>query len=185
MALHLKWSRRATVDDIDKAIDDAFRKLGHSSVKQEQRGAVRCVLLGRDRFVTVPTGFGKSAIFHALPLCASTMLKWFCDIIRSCLPCVIVISPLVSLMTDQVSKLRSMGITSVVQLSEEFLPHTEANITHLFASPEALIVGSRWRKLLLENDDIFVYILGIVVDEAHCIVKWYHCLNIAHQTNTK
>ena len=99
------------MDDTDKAIDDAFRKLGHSSVKQEQREAVRCVLLGRDRFVTVPTGFGKSAIFHALPLCASTMLKWFCDIIRSCLPCVIVISPLVSLMTDQVSKLRSMGIS--------------------------------------------------------------------------
>ena len=46
-----------------------------------------------------------------------------------------------------------MGITSVVQLSEEFLPHAEANITHLFASSEALIVGSRWRKLLLENDD--------------------------------
>jgi len=35
---------------------------GYSSVKQEQREAVRCVLLGRDCFVTVPTGFGKPSL---------------------------------------------------------------------------------------------------------------------------
>ena len=68
MALHLKWS---SIDKAIKAIDDAFRKLGYLSVKQEQRETVRCMLLGRDCFVTVPTGFDKSAIFHALPLCAS------------------------------------------------------------------------------------------------------------------
>ena len=173
MALHLKWSARASAVDIDGAIDDAFRKLGYPSVKQEQREAVRCVLLGRDCFVTVPTGFGKSAIFHALPVCASTILEQLCDSSPSSLvPCVVVISPLVSLMTDQVSKLKSMGITSVVQLSEELLPHTDSKITHLFASPEAFIECTRWRKLFLENDDFVSNILAIVVDEAHCIVKW-------------
>ena len=77
-------------------------------------------------------------------------------------------------MTDQVSKLRSIGITSVVQLSDKFVPHAEAllKITHLFTSPEALIVGFKWRKLLLENDDFVNNILAIVVNEAHCIVKW-------------
>ena len=65
-----------------------------------------------------------------------------------------------------------MGITSVVQLSEELLPHTDSKITHLFASPEALIECTRWRKLFLENDDFVSNILAIVVDEAHCIVKW-------------
>ena len=40
----------------------------------------------------------------------------------------------------------------------------------MFTSPEALLC-SRWRKLLLENDK-FVNILAIVVDEARCIVKW-------------
>ena len=43
MALHLKWSARAAAVDIDGAINDAFRKLGYPSVKQEQREAVRCV----------------------------------------------------------------------------------------------------------------------------------------------
>ena len=43
MVLHLKWSLRAIMDEIDKAIDDAFRKLGHSFVKREQRAADRCV----------------------------------------------------------------------------------------------------------------------------------------------
>ena len=172
MALYLSWSARATLDDIDHAIDASFRKLGYSSVKLQQREAVRCVLLGRDCFVTVPTGFGKSAIFHALPLCARTILDQFSDTGRSYLPCVIVISPLVSLMTDQVSKLRRTGINSVYQLSDELVLHAEANITHLFTSPESLISGTRWRKLLLDNEDFVKNILAIVVDEAHCIVKW-------------
>ena len=77
---------------IDKAIDDSFRKLGYSSVKQEQREAIQCVLLGRDCFVTVPTGFGKSAIFHALPLCASTIYEHFSDTSGSCSPAAFVAS---------------------------------------------------------------------------------------------
>lgn len=39
MAFHLGWNTEATMDDVNKAIDDAFRQLGHSSVKQEQREA--------------------------------------------------------------------------------------------------------------------------------------------------
>ena len=102
----------------------------------------------------------------------SVCFDYPCDSSPSSLvPCVIVISPLVSLMSDQVYKLKSVGITSVAQLPEE-LPHAESKITHLFASPEALIESSRWRKLLLENDDFVNNILAIVVDEAHCIVKW-------------
>ena len=167
-ALHLHWSAKATLVDVDRAIDDAFRTLCYPSVKEEQREALRCVLFGRDGFVTLPTGYGKSAIFQALPLCASTLLKRFSGTSVSC--GVIVISPLVSLMTDQVSKLRRVGISSAVQLSE-FSPLPEA-ITHLFTSPEALMIGSRSRKILLQNDDFLNSILAIVVDEAHCIVKW-------------
>ena len=77
-------------------------------------------------------------------------------------------------MTDQVSKLRNIGVTTVIQLSDEFVPHPESlsKINHLFTSPEAFIACSRWRKLLLENNDFVNNILAIVVDEAHCIVKW-------------
>ena len=167
-ALHLHWSTKATIGDIDRAVDDAFRTLGYPFVKEEQREALRCVLSGRDCFVTLPTGYGKSAIFHALPLCASALLERFSGTSVRC--GVVVISPLVSLMTDQVSKLRRVGISSVVQLSE-FSPLPEA-ITHLFTSPEALMVGSRSRKYLLQSDDFLNSILAIVVDEAHCIVKW-------------
>ena len=71
-------------------------------------------------------------------------------------------------MADQVAKLRSVGITSVLQLSEETPPPAQGTI---FSSPESLLVGSRWRKLLLEDDN-FNNIMAIVVDEAHCIVKW-------------
>ena len=159
MALHLKWNTKARMDEIDKAIDDAFGKLGHLSVKQKQREAVRCMLLGRDCFVTVPTGFGKSAIFHALlPLCTSTILEQLSGASPTCLPCVIVISPLVSLMIDQVSKLRNIGVTTVVQLSDEFVPHpgSLSKITHLFTSPEALIVCSRWRNCYLKTTILLI-----------------------------
>ena len=67
----------------------------------------------------------------------------------------------------------SYASATAVQLSNEFIAHPEtlSKITHMFTSPEALIC-SRWRKLLLENDNFVKNILAIVVDEAHCIVKW-------------
>lgn len=123
--------------------------------------------------VTVPTGFGMSAIFFVLPLCASVLLEHFSGASECyCLPCDIVISPLLSLMADQGVKLRSVGITLVLQLSEETSPPAQGSITHIFSSPESLLAGSRWRKLLLEDDDFVNSIMAIVVDEVHCIVKW-------------
>ena len=83
-ALHLHWSAKAMLGDVDRAIDDAFRTLCYPSVKEEQREALRCVLFGRDCFVTLPTGYGKSAIFQALPLCASALLKRFSGTSVSC-----------------------------------------------------------------------------------------------------
>ena len=68
-------------------------KLVLPEFKPEQREALRSALCGRDMFVTLPTGFGKSAIYQALPYCVevlgddSTRIK----------PVVLVMSPLIAL----------------------------------------------------------------------------------------
>ena len=42
---------------------------------------------------------------------------------------------------------------------------------HIFASPEALLQSVKWQKLLL-NPDVVNGLVALVIDEAHCIVKW-------------
>ena len=159
------------IDSIDRAIDAAFKNLGYSVVKSEQREALRCVLSGRDCFLTVPTGFGKSAIFHALPHCAAA-LQHFQHLHGTSF--VLIVSPLVSLMSDQMSRLCSIGIKTVLQLSQDKKNKTLRDsadiLTHVFTSPEALLMEKR-RELLL--DETFVKrIIAVAIDEAHCVVKW-------------
>ena len=79
--------------------------LGHAVCKPEQKEASINILEGKDVFVSVPTGYGKSAIFQILPTCAEKLLTMIeSNDIRH--PAVLVISPLVSLITDQVKEVR-------------------------------------------------------------------------------
>ena len=73
MALCKKWSDRSQ-DDLDSAIDRALAKLGYLNRKKEQKEAARCVLQGKDVFVALPTGYGKSCIFQILPACSKLLL---------------------------------------------------------------------------------------------------------------
>jgi len=52
--------------DVSKALDEAFNKLGFSTVKPEQHKAVARII--EDVFVVLPTGFGKSACYHIFRL---------------------------------------------------------------------------------------------------------------------
>ena len=92
--------------------EDAFRKVcevfGFDSLNKHQEEALRFVFETKsDVFVNLPTGFGKSVVFQALP------------IVYSCVEptreknIVIVVSPLINLMKDQVSRLTSLGISAI------------------------------------------------------------------------
>ena len=59
-----KWRE----EDIETAIGVAFNKLGYSTVKEEQVEAAREFVKGRDVFVAIPTGSGKSLCYGCLPL---------------------------------------------------------------------------------------------------------------------
>ena len=65
----------ATKNDIVKAIDTACLEV-KVVLKAQQRQSIEAALEGKDVFVTLPTGYGKSMIFHLLPLCSpSTAIK--------------------------------------------------------------------------------------------------------------
>ena len=105
---------------------------------------------------------------------------------RTRAPCsrstVLVVSPLVSLMTDQVSSLRGRGVSAAILSSHElsdksFLAtdralQTPGMFSLLFASPEAVIGATKWREKLLEFP-LSERIVAVAVDEVHCVSKWY------------
>ena len=133
------------VEAIDKVLHEAVVELGYLSLKEKQKQAIIAFLQGRDVFVVFPMGFGKSLCYACLP-CA------FDRLLRRATSIVIVISPLIALMEDQVKSFSSRGIRSVKagncsdETRQKFI-HGEYQI--VFISPESLLSSQRWRKMLL------------------------------------
>ena len=160
-----------------KCLKKAALSLGFESLKQEQYEAVTELLRGKDVFVNLPTGFGKSLIYQVLPICAREILSLVGkgENVGLLNPFVLVLSPLQSLMQDQVKRLEDMSIASIYlsrYVDEGTINHFKSGkYCVVFVSPETLLEHTHGRKLVLcsyfqEN------ILAVVVDEAHCIVKW-------------
>lgn len=149
-------------------------KLEHLSPKQPQIQAIRAVYDSRNVFVWLPTGFGKSLCYQALPFVMDFKLG-LVGTPRS--STVLVVSPLVSLIVDQVESLRKRGVDSSVitsgsELAKPFLA-SESSLcgdSLLFCAPEALVLP-RWRAAL-EKPAVFERVVAVVVDEAHCVSKW-------------
>jgi len=145
--------------DLSRALK---RHFGFSSFRPHQRGIVEAILGGRDVFAALPTGGGKSLCYQ-LP-----------GVVRGGLT--LVVSPLISLMKDQVDGAREDGIPAAYlnsTLSAEEARGTwrelaAGSIRLLYASPERLSVPT-FRAALAR------FGLGLIaVDEAHCIFEWGH-----------
>ena len=148
-------------------------------LKPEQSAVLESIFQRKDVFVWFPTGYGKSICYQALPFMFDRKLGRALD--KSV---VLVVSPLVSLMIDQVTSLRSVGVGAAImsaghaerQLARELLVDERdverGMFSLLFGSPEAIIGSERWRQLLL-GDPLCRQIVAVAVDEAHCVYKWY------------
>ncbi len=135
---------------------------GYDALRPMQEQAVRASLLGQDSMVVLPTGGGKSLCYQ-LP----AAMREGTDL---------VISPLISLMQDQVDGLTACGYPAVALhggMSAKALAKAEDEIRcgtpHLiYSAPERLLAPRTLE--MLEGVDI----RAIVIDEAHCVSHWGH-----------
>lgn len=156
----------ADLQNFRRAVESVKALFSVDTLKQEQEEALFNFVSKRDVFVNLPTGFGKSLIYQMAPMVVKQL--GLCT-----KPIILVISPLVSLMQDQVNQLKKQGI-SAVSLSETSINDDELNAGHytiVYSSPESLLSNDVIRELIGSK----VYkerVVGVVVDEAHCISHW-------------
>lgn len=92
---------------------------------------------------------------------------------------IIVVSPLTALMSDQVRLLTSKGVSSVSlggldddqDSSDVKTKLANGYYQVVFTSPERLLSDKEWRDVF-ESDHIRQHLVGIIIDEAHCVHKW-------------
>ncbi|MBS7047168.1 MAG: DNA helicase RecQ [Bifidobacterium adolescentis] len=150
-----------SADSVDpSALEALNRYFGYDSFRPGQSGIVSAILTGRDVLGVMPTGAGKS-ICYQIP--------------AAILPGVaIVISPLISLMRDQVDALNDVGLPAAfintTQTPDEqdlvFAQALSGQIKLLYVAPERLET-ERFR-----NFAVRVPISLVAVDEAHCVSQW-------------
>ena len=126
------------------SLQSILPRFGLAELKDEQKKALFYLLSGKDVFVNLPTGFGKSLIYQLAPLVAEELSRRNYGNIRSGI--VLVISPLVSLIKDQVKGLQQRGIkASFIGAGQEeanFKEIVNGEMNIVYSSPE-MIAGER------------------------------------------
>ena len=152
--------RARPTSKIDRARDVVESVWGYPDLRPQQKKPILAALSGRDCLAVLPTGGGKSLCFQIPALILPGLT--------------IVVSPLISLMQDQVGALRRRGVAAAY-LSSTQEPELQRAIWNrtrhghvklLYVAPE------RMARLARELDPSSVSLLAI--DEAHCISEWGH-----------
>ena len=148
-----------TLDEARAVLRERF---GYPDFRPPQIRAVEAVLRGRDALVVLPTGGGKSLCYQVPALVRGGLT--------------VVISPLISLMKDQVETLEKRGVAAAyinstlgaAASSDRMARVRDRSLQLLYLSPERLEAGRTLEHLAAAGVRL------LAVDEAHCISEWGH-----------
>lgn len=148
-----------TAAALSKVLADVF---GYAAFRQGQEQVIEAVMQGHDALVLMPTGGGKSLCYQ-LPAVIGDGVT-------------LVISPLISLMQDQVQSLQTMGVAAaalhngLTQEQQQQVQQQAASgaLRLLYVSPERALLPFFMRQLQQWQVNL------VAIDEAHCISQWGH-----------
>ncbi|OTB15562.1 hypothetical protein K445DRAFT_317820 [Daldinia sp. EC12] len=158
--------------DVRKALKDRFRMTGF---RHNQLEAIDATLAGKDAFILMPTGGGKSLCYQLPAVITSGKTHGV----------TVVVSPLISLMQDQVAHLEALNIKAAAFSGELAQSernrimdrlkgsHPEHHIQLLYVTPEMINNSKAFidgLAVLYRNKKL----ARLVIDEAHCVSQWGH-----------
>ncbi len=146
---------------MDRALQILKSVYGYDAFRPQQKDIIDHVVGGHDALVLMPTGGGKS-ICYQIP---AMILEGTC----------VVVSPLISLMKDQVDALQANGVEAEALNSsnDEYINRAirercwRGELKILYISPERLVAEIPW---LQQNIKVSMF----AIDEAHCVSQWGH-----------